>query len=122
MSFIDALTVAFKSYARFSGRSSRTEFWCFVMFLAMFGAALTIVQNMVMASAGSSQAVLGVATVFAFIFGITYVSVLVPTLAVATRRLHDAGFSGWLGFLALFPGLGILVLTILWTRPTAAAR
>ena len=93
-----------------------------VMFLAMFGAALTIVQNMVMAAMGSAQGVQGVAAIFVIIFGLTYLAFTLPALAVATRRLHDAGHSGWLMLFLLIPGLGVIVLIILWTRPTAAVR
>ncbi|MCB4208649.1 DUF805 domain-containing protein [Arthrobacter sp. UM1] len=43
---------------------------------------------------------------------------LVPNLASGVRRLHDAGMSGWLWLLAVFPFFGSIALIILWALPS----
>ena len=55
--------------------------------------------------------------------GLFYVAVIVPTLAVTVRRLHDAGYSGWLVLLNLIPwfgGLILLVFTLMPESPSGA--
>ena len=54
---------------------------------------------------------------------LAFLAIAVPSIAVTVRRLHDAGFSGWLYLVNLVPyvgGLVILVLTILPSKPEGA--
>ena len=46
-----------------------------------------------------------------------YLAVLVPSITLAVRRLHDAGFSGWLVLLGLIPSVGGLILFVLALLP-----
>jgi uncharacterized membrane protein YhaH (DUF805 family) len=50
-----------------------------------------------------------------------YLAVLVPSIAVAVRRLHDAGYSGWLVLLALIPSVGGLILLVFTLLPPSPA-
>ena len=50
---------------------------------------------------------------------VCYLAVLVPTIAVTVRRLHDAGYSGWLVLLALIRGVGGLILLVFTVRPAS---
>ena len=51
------------------------------------------------------------------LIGVFYVAILVPSLALTARRLHDAGLSAWLLLLGLIPSLGGLVLLVFTLLP-----
>ena len=98
MSFQDAvMTVLTKKYADFSGRARRSEYWWFVL--------ATAIVDLVLQAIGR-----GVGN--QFLYYIFALAVLVPGLAVAVRRLHDTGRSGW-WLLIAFTIVGIIVL-IVW--------
>lgn len=95
-----------KKYATFSGRASRSEYWYFYLFNGLI--QLLIVGLMIIAanmgSEGLTITLYGISTIYSLV-------VMLPSLAVTIRRLHDAGYSGW-WFLIVFTGIGILVLFI----------
>lgn len=86
-------------YADFSGRASRPEFWWFA--LASFLVALVL--NLL------HLGIIGL---------LVNLALLVPSLAVGARRLHDIGKSGWLQLLVLVPVLGLLVLIYWFAQPS----
>ncbi|WP_328914026.1 MULTISPECIES: DUF805 domain-containing protein [unclassified Streptomyces] len=93
---------AFKKYAVFNGRARRKEFWMFALVEIVAIAALRIVET----TAGTSipYVVYGVAT-------------FMPAVAVAVRRLHGVGKSGWSLLLGFIPVVGgIIVLVFLCTE------
>ncbi len=80
--------VYLKNYANFSGRARRAEFWyftlaCFLVYITF--AFLTAITGI--ANDGSP--------LLTIIFAIFYLSLIIPTLAVTVRRLHDINKSGW---------------------------
>ena len=94
-----------KQYADFKGRARRTEYWMFTLFNVIFGVVAIILDN-----------VLGLA--FPFIgYGPLYLlymlSMLIPSLAVTVRRLHDIGKSGFMFFIVLIPIIGAIWMLIL---------
>ena len=92
------LTVV-KKYAVFSGRARRKEFWMFILFYIIIAIGLSVVDMMI------GMSLLGL--LFAL-------AMLIPSLAVGARRLHDIGKSGWWQLIGLVPFIGILVLIIFW--------
>ena len=92
------LTVV-KKYAVFSGRARRKEFWMYILFYVIIAIGLSVVDMMI------GMSLLG------FIFAL---AMLVPSLAVGARRLHDIGKSGWWQLIGLVPFIGIIVLIIFW--------
>ena len=82
----DAVIRFFQNYAKFSGRASRSEFWWVVLATVI---ASTI---FVMLSAGF-PGIMG--NVFAILFIVFELSIIVPSLALMTRRAHDSNMSGW---------------------------
>jgi uncharacterized membrane protein YhaH (DUF805 family) len=90
--------VVLERYAKFDGRSARPEFWWFV--LANF--LIQLVFNL-LAQATDLFAILG------FVYAL---AVLVPSLAVGVRRLHDTDKSGWFLLLGLIPCVGIIILIV----------
>ena len=98
MSFTEAISSFFQNYVNFSGRASRSEFWFAYLFLVIVGIIATILDLVVNNEIISS---------------IWNLAVLLPTLAMTTRRLHDINRSGWHQLLApLFP-IGTIAL-IVW--------
>jgi uncharacterized membrane protein YhaH (DUF805 family) len=97
--------VVLENYANFSGRARRAEFWWY--FLANF--IISIIFNIIDAVIGSGMG--GGIGVIGLIYSL---AVLVPGLAVAVRRLHDTGKSGWWLLIALIPLVGIIVLIVFW--------
>jgi uncharacterized membrane protein YhaH (DUF805 family) len=86
-----------KKYADFSGRARRKEFWMFALINFVVMVVLSFVDSMI------GMPVLGL---------IYALGVLLPSLAVGARRLHDIGKSGWWQLVGLVPFIGILVLII----------
>lgn len=89
-----------KRYAEFSGRSSRAEFWWFwlgvmiiwfVVYFAMIGSVLSVAASQSEPSAGFVGA-FGVVGIILLLF---WVGLLIPSIAVQVRRLHDTNRSGW---------------------------
>ena len=93
-----------KKYAVFSGRSRRAEYWYFVLFnLIVF-----IVLELIDALLGTYNFVSGVG----LLSGIYGLAVLIPTLAVTVRRLHDIDRTGWWILINLIPLIGTIVLLV----------
>ncbi len=91
-----------KKYATFSGRAPRAEFWWFMLLLTVAYVILTVTMVGSLASLGASSsdpnAMMGVAGMFGgagILLLVVYLALLIPTLAVQVRRLHDTGRSGW---------------------------
>ena len=113
------LNVVRNNYANFSGRARRREFWMFTLIHSLIGGALYllfILTSGIFSKDTPSMSPVGI--IFLVLLSIYGLATLVPTIAVTVRRLHDAGFSGWLYLLSVV-GLSIvvLVLTILDSKP-----
>ncbi len=91
-----------KKYAEFSGRARRKEYQMF----ALFNFIILFVIGLVDTLAGS-PGVLGM------LYGL---AVLIPSIAVSVRRLHDTDRSGWWFLIALVPLIGIIVLIVFMVR------
>jgi uncharacterized membrane protein YhaH (DUF805 family) len=121
---VDAVKRVFQKYARFDGRASRGEYWWFVLFTTILSLLFYIPFVAIAASADSGSGDVPAGAVVLLILGLLIgLAMLVPSIAVTVRRLHDAGFSGWLYLVNLVPYLGslvVLVLTILPPKPEGA--
>ncbi len=96
--------LALKRFAEFSGRSRRREYWMFVLFNILFSIAAVAIDSMM--SGGTMQG-------GGIVSGLYSLAVLVPSLAVAVRRLHDVGKSGWFLLIVLIPLIGAIWLLVL---------
>ena len=97
-----------RKYGVFSGRSRRREFWFFTL------------VNFIINMAGNLTIGLVAPAVWSILsFGYS-LAVLVPSLAVTARRLHDTGRSGWLQALPLAP-LGLLVFLFIPGIPASVS-
>ena len=93
MTFFESIKTCFSKYADFDGRASRSEFWWWVLFVFLASSAASIVSPAVS--------------------GLFSLGVLLPNIAVATRRLHDTDRSGWFQLFMLIPLIG-WILMIYW--------
>ena len=93
-----------KKYAVFNGRARRKEYW----FFALFNLIASIVLSVIDLMTGSFDAEFGTG----LLSGIYALAVLIPSLAVSVRRLHDTDHSGWWLLIALIPLVGAIVLLV----------
>ena len=90
-----------KKFAEFSGRTGRREFWTFAICNAVIGAAFGILSRI---------PVLGV--LFGIVSALFSLAILVPSIAVGFRRLHDTNRSGMFMLLCLVPLVGAIILLV----------
>ena len=123
VTFVEAVKRGFAQYIGFDGRASRREFWYFYLFAV--GVLLVLLAPTIALGVATSTPASGsggpgaVLTVGFSAVGLFYAAVLLPMLAVACRRLHDAGFSGLFLLLGLVTGLIPLVMCAFPTAPDA---
>jgi len=96
MDFVPAIQSCLKQYATFSGRAARSEFWWFFLFQVLV--------------------LIGTGVVSDLLYALASLALLLPSLAVGARRLHDIGRSGWWQLL-LLTGIGVLLLLFWWVQP-----
>ncbi len=96
--------LALKKYATFRGRSRRSEYWFFVLFYLLIAVALAVLD--VLLGTFSEDDGLGLFS------GLFALAMLLPTLAVGVRRLHDIGRTGWWLLIAFVPIVGPIVLIV----------
>lgn len=94
-----------RKYAVFTGRARRKEYWFFVLFNIIFLLILTFVDRAI--GTYNMQSGVGVLT------SIYWLAVLIPGIAVAVRRLHDIGRSGWWLLIVFIPAIGPLILLVM---------
>ncbi len=92
------LQVLKEHYADFNGRARRKEYWMFVLFNVIFGVVVGFISGL-----------LGIK----WLASIYSLAVLVPSIAVSVRRLHDTGRSGWWLLIGLVPLIGSIWLIVL---------
>lgn len=92
MTFQESIKVCFGKYADFSGRASRPEYWWFFLFLVLVILASSVISPLL-----SSLFSLGT---------------LLPSIAAASRRLHDTNRSGWWQLIIFLPVIGFIILLV----------
>ena len=107
MSFSEAVRTCFSKYATFSGRAPRSEFWFFIL----FGIIVQVVGEIIDKATDS----LIVGAIIALVL-------LLPTIAVSVRRLHDIDRTGWWYLLVFTVILWILLLVWYCMRGTVGAN
>lgn len=105
-----------KQYVDFSGRARRTEYWMFALFNAIVAIVLSLIDGFVLGSGAFAASAGGGSAGFSVnlgILGTIYsLAVLLPSLGVAVRRLHDTNRSGWWLLIGLIPIIGAIVLLV----------
>jgi len=93
MTFVESITTCFNKYCDFNGRASRAEFWWWALFCFIVGAVCT----------GISE----------YLGSLANLALLLPSLGVCWRRLHDIGRAGGYFFIGLIPLVGWIIV-IIW--------
>jgi len=100
-----------KNYAVFTGRARRMEYWMFVLFNVIFLIIASFLDSLLginyVSGMGTDVGVGPIYTIYAL-------AVMIPSIAVAVRRLHDIGKSGWWIFISLIPLVGPIWLLVLY--------
>jgi len=107
ISLAAAIKSFFQNYANFSGRARRSEYWFTALFVALVFIPLVLILSA--ATEAESSGVGFAASLLYFGWGF---AVLIPGLAVSSRRLHDADTSFGYYFLILIPAAGPIILLI----------
>lgn len=103
MNFQTSIKTCFNKFAVFSGRASRSEFWFFVLFGFLGGIIAIIIDVMILGYPYEESGPINL---------IFSVALIIPSIAVAARRLHDINKSGWWQLLWITIIGGILL--IIW--------
>ena len=98
-------TDVIKRYVDFSGRARRKEFWMFQLFNAVIYLVLLAIDNAISTDNAHSSGLLS---------GLYSLAVLLPSLGVAVRRMHDTNRSGWWVLIWLVPCVGWIIAIVFW--------
>ena len=106
---MQALTLAVQTvlakYVRFQGRASRPEYWYWILFYIVLSIIASMLDRAVFNTSYGSW--------FSAIVGL---GLLLPSLAVTVRRLHDTSRSGWWILLGLIPVVGGIILIVFYVQ------
>ena len=81
------------------GRATRSEFWYFMLFYLIFAFVVGLIDGFIVALTG-----------FPILSIVYLLGMIIPSLAVSIRRLHDIGKSGWWYLLALVPIISLVLI------------
>ncbi len=101
-----------KKYAVFSGRARRKEYWMFFLFYIIFTIALGIIES-ILGMGGEDGGLLS---------GLFVLAMLIPSLAVTFRRLHDTDRSGWWLLIGFVPLIGSIVILVFMIQDSQAGE
>ena len=108
VSFKEAVVRALQqNYCNFSGRASRSEFWWFYLFSCIVSWIVSLVVGIV------SDWNINSLNIGSWI---VILALLLPSLGLSVRRLHDIGKSGWWWFISFIPLVGAIILLVWWCK------
>lgn len=132
--YIDTLK---NRYAQFSGRASRSEFWYFMLFNVIVSILFSILDTVLgtnftyeiaesaLVTGDGGVAAAAMTQTIGYLNSFYGLAVLIPSVAVAIRRLHDIGKSGWwvmLGLIPLVNLIGFFVLIYFYVQDSQAGE
>lgn len=97
----------FRNYGKLDGRASRPEYWGFFLMTLLIFMFLAVLDGFL----GKFSGELGLG----ILSGIFMVLMLIPSIAVGARRLHDTGRSGWWQLVNLVPYVGTIIVLVLFS-------
>ncbi|MGB0697275.1 MAG: DUF805 domain-containing protein [Rhodospirillaceae bacterium] len=104
MGFGEAISTCFGKYATFTGRARRSEFWYFNLFYFLVSFPAAFISDFFGESIGG------------LVNLVIALGLMLPSLSVGVRRLHDIGKSGWWFLLWVIPIIGWIVLIVWWIK------
>lgn len=119
MDFATAVRTCITKYASFEGRASRPEFWWWVLFWWLVSAVTGVIDGAI--GFGFNAIWWGRDAHFDLFQSIAQLLMLLPSIAVATRRFRDAGKSLWNFLWLALPVIGWIVLAVKFSAPSIAS-
>ncbi|KEO52725.1 DUF805 domain-containing protein [Thioclava pacifica] len=106
---IEAVKVCFRKYATFKGRASRSEYWWFILFVAI----ASVIGEFAEGAMGSDGAAIN---------GVIAIATFMPSISAQVRRIHDTNRSGWWvgGYWLLSSGGGAYIGYLAWETGAVA--
>ena|SRR5690606_15509758 len=101
------LKVVRDNYANFEGRARRKEYWMYTLYVFLLYLALSLVVSIISWVSSTLGGLLS------FVLWIAYLGLLIPSLGVTVRRLHDTGKPTWYVILAFIPLVNLYILYLL---------
>lgn len=101
--------MALKNYVGFTGRSRRSEYWYFTLFYLVIAIVLSVLDSIVFGGSGEGKGT-------PVLSGLFMLAMLLPSIAVGIRRLHDTDRSGWWLLIGLVPLIGFIVLIVFFVQ------
>lgn len=103
-----------KDYSNFRTRARRSEYWFFVLFNLIFAIAAMLVDNLLGTTYKFPSEFGEAGLPYGWVYTLYALVLFIPGLAVAVRRLHDVGKSGWFLLIGLIPLIGFIWLLVLF--------
>lgn len=113
MGFGQAISYNLSNMTNFNGRAARSEFWWWILAIWVLNFLVQLLTGGLGILSGSSSG----SGFLSFIGWVISIILILATLAVGSRRLHDTNKSGWLQLLYLIPCVGWIVVFILCAQP-----
>lgn len=110
LSFVDAVKKCLAHYADGKGRAGKAEFWWFVLFTFVAALIASFLDGMLFGTDFAGN-------IIPVLTAIVSLALIAPAIAVTSRRLHDAGQSGWLAALMIVPYLGFIWAIVVGLMP-----
>lgn len=105
-----------KKYADFTGRARRSEYWLFTLFIIIVEVVYIALVGVTGGFGGDGQ-MNGLGMALTGLYCLFLLGIIIPSLAVAFRRLHDTDRSAWWLLIAFIPFIGGLVLLVFYVLP-----
>ena len=106
-----------ENYCNFEGRAPRSEYWWFTLFGVLLGIVTSVLDGFL-----GTYTVTSSGETIGFINLIFLLAMLLPSIAVAVRRLHDTDRSGWFYLLNLIPLIGSIILIVFFVQQGTNGR
>jgi uncharacterized membrane protein YhaH (DUF805 family) len=122
VTFGQAIQSGFRNFATWQGRATRSEYWWWTLFSFLVSLPFSIaaqVSSPAASSFGSSADAFGPADWLGLLVSL---ALLLPSIAVLIRRLHDTDRSGGWFWFGLVPFFGAIVLFVFTLLPSTAGR
>ena len=111
---MDMMFEPLKKYAQFTGRSRRKEYWMFFLFTFVVSFVLQILAGMLSGGRSENGMPSGLGMVVFIVLCLFALAILIPSIALAFRRLHDTNRSAWWLLIGLVPFIGGIVLLVFY--------
>lgn len=106
----EAFKLFFRNYSNFNGRARRSEYWKGVIAVGLVTGLISGLSTGLLAT--GSEAGMAIAGILSILSLIWAFAILLPTLSIVVRRLHDTGHSGWCYFCGLIPLVGGILMFV----------